>query len=182
MTIPFDISAAAEQALIDVARLPGSVSPHDWTLLATHSCAIVESYIDLRLSTFIRESRMDHTPFGSALLRSVADSPFSTWDNRLDWLKRGFEVQVKGDARWERMHAVIEARNSVAHGLQSLTDYQIRGDVTKQIALEQGLWKWLGIEVIGKRLYASERTGESIQESCRDFLLLADERMNSRTV
>ncbi|MFG1751434.1 hypothetical protein [Streptosporangium sandarakinum] len=116
---------------------------------------------------------MSDSVFVSALLASVGDDPFKTWDSRLTWLSNGFAISLKGDRPTGKFLSVVDVRNSIVHGDGKLTSMQV-GKVSQFVNLRRELSD-LAIEISATRLIFSQESSTLAIIACREFVCHLDE-------
>lgn len=171
-----DLSARAEFALDELGHLALDFSSGTNTAprnVVFAAATIAEVFTDDALAQLVRESAVQHSRLGRALIRQTNDSFTQSWDARLDWLKAGYDVNLASLTETQRLRTVIDLRNALAHGGGSLTARLTR-DLTKLLDLERRLNTQLGTKVNGRRIAMSSQTPMKAVTIVYDFVLRAD--------
>lgn len=164
----------SEDALRAISEL-GSSSPSSQSVVIGVATT-VEIYIDHLLATFIRESGVQTSRFGSALVAETSDSMRQSWANRLKWLRDGFGLDLAGTSVQNEMQTVIDLRNALLHGDGKLTPHQTRS-LNKQLALERQLEKVLAVVSEAKRLRLTTATAGRSKSIAREYIIYIDDRL-----
>lgn len=101
------------------------------------------------------------------------ETAIGSWPNLTEAYKKWLKISVKAWGNWNRIQAILDARNAVAHGVGQLTRRQARKD---QEALARSL-RLIGIEIVGTRIEISSETIGRIGVLGRDFILWLDSRL-----
>lgn len=139
----------------------------------------VESHVNDVISDLVRSSRIDATPFGSALLSHAADDLTANWPKRHAWLGSAFGVAISGTSAANKFDTLVKLRNAIAHGSGGLTAKQTKS-LEDRLALEGALGSVLGVVVSGERFHFSGTTRRSAHNVARDYVLEFDALIRHR--
>lgn len=157
-----------------VAALSGSRTSTTRTRLGVHNSlgnqrhaclfrmvSIAEAFVDIVLETSLRQLVAATTPTAETLM-SMAMVKLDTWAGRSDFANMFDLPAVNKHTKWSQVRAATDARNSIAHGLGSLTRKQDAG--TKR-TLEQ-----IKIRVVDRALVVDEAALVAVRDLMVDFV------------
>lgn len=158
-----DLAAVAKQAYHGEAVR--------WTVLA---CATtVEAHVDRVVEALVDGSDVSTSRFGGALLDEVRSTLSQSWDRRLGWLNRGFDVSITGTKETQEFLTLIDFRNAVVHGHMHLTDIQVV-KLEAMIDLKRRLRTILDVHSVGRMLVAGDATAMKAVRVSRAFVYSLD--------
>lgn len=153
-----------------LAGLEGGTLPVQYAIVAASSES--ESYADQLLDLLIGSSPVNAVDFGRALIQDRWNQFFQSWDSRLTWLSRGFELP-NGTVEVQRVQILAHLRNSIVHGGGKLTRMQTES-LAKQLTLEEDFRRNFDVAVDGGLLIFGDRSGAKGVGAARDFVLHMD--------
>lgn len=145
----------------------------------TAMTAPVEAHVSRVISHLVRDSDMDRSALGRALLEEVESEMTQNWPNRTGWLARGFDIHVAGDLAWQRFDTVIQARNALVHGDGQLSDQQKALALTKLIQLKKRLRDEMNVGWSRGRLAFDATSGAAAHDAARRFVADLDARIQA---
>lgn len=165
----------AEQSLLRlVASLRAVASQTAPTEHWVISAAIeAESYTDRILEALVEASSIRSVRFGSALISSVKDHLYRSWDDRLDWLMKGFNIATNNVREVSDVRTLADLRNALVHGGGRMTLRQ-RNRVESQVGLEARFMSLLNVCTEGGLLYLGSETAIKSIEIARGYIVYVD--------
>lgn len=138
--------------------------------------AVVEAYTDAALDALFKGVVPASSPAASRLLDEHMLSATQRWDSR----KRSFADHHGisfGDSRtgfhhWSKLDGMIEVRNSIAHGLGSLTRQQRRNALRTASRCGQ-----IGVRIEAGEVVVSHANLMAAAQIAEDFILWLDARL-----
>ena len=136
--------------------------------------SIVESHtvreLVNRIEPHIPEPR---SPILQDIYVSAEDRAIASWPNMIEAYKRWLGVRVGKWEEWNKMEAILDARNAVAHGVGELTRRQARKN---QVTLVASL-ELIGIAINGTRLEFSDSGIREVANVGRRFVGWLDQQL-----
>ncbi len=86
--------------------------------------AIAEAYVDAALQMMFDDALAGTSPVARQLLEEHMDGATRTWSSRVSSYKGHHSIMLTSFEGWDELNGLIEARNSFAHGLGTLTRLQ----------------------------------------------------------
>jgi len=166
------VTADTELAVRCLSQTLSTSSGASATILSVAS--IVELRIDEMLIEATNKSKAKADPLTHFLLSKHARDISRTWSDRQHALSSAFGIDLRIDDVGSRFNAVIFARNALAHGSGSLTDQQLRKQVTFMLAKERDLKRYLDIYLKGTSMVLGRETARLSYCAGRDYLLTVD--------
>jgi hypothetical protein len=175
------LTESGERCLVrvtDVATAMGRDRlPVDYLVIA--AATAVEAHVSRTLARLIVASGVDDIPFGDALIRSVGDDFFRSWETRSRWLDDGFSLGIRGDSPYQHLQTVVQLRNAFVHGEGNLTDLQV-ASFTKLQNLKRDLWQVLRVQCHGRKVMPTVHTPMLVVEKVSNFVARFDDAVISR--
>lgn len=136
------------------------------------SLSILESFVQGELINWLALLvPQPRTALVEELYAQFEERGTMSWDSMATYFKKHVHhsIKLRGAADWDKVNAVIEARNAVVHGLGRFTVRQSRRGVSKQVVLPL---EGLGFEVSkdGSRLLVTAAALESTVALLRDYM------------
>ncbi|KAA9105513.1 hypothetical protein [Microbacterium rhizomatis] len=170
------LSRPAEVALWSIATLDSREHPPDFAVLRVPS--IVENYVDSLLEILTAEYLTGESPFEVALEQLARERLRQNWSARRESLRDSFRVSVDGRVEDQDFMLLVQLRNAIAHGTETLTRLQT-ARLSEQLELERSLRQRLLVRVDGNRLRATRGTASSALRIGNRFVRVLDAEAGS---
>jgi hypothetical protein len=154
---------ARQEALLTTARrtrgrlrsLPTSSASHQTRTQSTliRLVSILEAHVTNQLVKRLEpHAPPPRSPVLDDIYITAEDKAIGSWPAIINAYQAWFGVKPKSCADWNKIQAMLDARNAIAHGMGELTRRQTRKDLKPLISS----FSLIGINVIGTRLDVSE--------------------------
>lgn len=146
------------------------VSPIVYSVVAATTEA--ESYTDRTLRLLVQNSTISGVRFGTALIEAIEEQFYRSWNDRLNWLSKGFGIDVSG----REVHCtrtLADLRNAIVHGGGKMTSRQ-RTPVDAQVGLERRFGDIFMVRVEAGLLYYGSETALKAIEVAREYVVYLD--------
>ncbi|MGH7931090.1 MAG: hypothetical protein ACREQV_25235 [Candidatus Binatia bacterium] len=131
-----------------------------------------ESYTDRALRLLVQNSTISGMRFGTALIGAVEDQFHRSWDDRLNWLSKGFGIDIGGH-EVHSTRTLADLRNAIVHGGGKMTSRQ-RARVDSQVGLERRFADLFAVRVEGGVLHYGSETSFKAIEVAREYVVYLD--------
>lgn len=163
----------ANLGLRKLALLAATLNEQQPESVIITSSTLAEAYVDEILRRLVELRSKAYGAFELLMVKEVRDRFYVSWDERLKWLTKGFQVGSQGSRVVQELRLLVELRNSIIHGGGALTQMQT-GKLQAQLALERDLRRVLSVEVEGGRVAMGSDTPRLAVLIARAFILDLD--------
>ncbi|WP_156213284.1 hypothetical protein [Lentzea aerocolonigenes] len=158
-------------------RVKGSLGPHDpaqtrLEAMYLRYVSIVEAYVDSLSGHLFRQKVAGHEPTLRLLVADAELRASNTWNERKSAFSRYHSFSIETFGRWSEFDAAIDVRNSIAHGLGSLTRRQRDQKTRAKI-------RSIGAILIDDHVVLSVAVLDQCYSICRELILYVDSQVES---
>lgn len=157
-----------------ILRSTTALGEYDFKSASGQGCflrmvSIVEVYVDIVCTTLFQES----VPTTHDLIRRLVEDAelraSTTWNERKSAFSVYHKILLGEFRRWSELDAVIEVRNSIAHGLGKLTPRQRGSNVQSKMSQ-------IGVIVSDGNIAIDEASLRQCRDICIEFVRYLDEK------
>ncbi len=153
----------------------GSLGAYDFGRIRLESTylrliSIVEAYVDSMCSNLFRRHLVDQVPVLRALITAAETQASINWKERKSAFSDYHGVSLGSCKRWSELDAGIDIRNTIAHGLGTLTKRQ-RNDKSRN------KMKTVGAVIVDDRLMLNDNALERCLVFTREFVKSVDSKL-----
>jgi hypothetical protein len=178
---PSELTESGELCVRRLAHLQMQVRSGDPlpSLAVVSIVAIVEAHNTRVLDALAAISGIRDTVVGSTLYDRAEDDLRRSWDSRMSWLRKAFDVSVAGSSQYQSFCVLIELRNTLVHGDGRLTDFQVR-TILQLLVLRRNLRSVLDVDCVGRNVVLGQRTIGRAFRVAREFVCHFDRILISK--
>lgn len=176
-----NLSRIGEETLRSVAAISLDATKHTGSPRETVMAlgTLLEQYVDRLVELSVLASGVGATTVGQFLMDASDIGHSKTWNHRRTALRELVGINVSGTQIGERVRALIELRNAIAHGNGHLTHFQTK-TLSSTFRIQESISEHFQVGFSGKRLIYAPETTESAIRATRAYILLIETHIDEK--